>query len=192
MNKIFSKIFIRKSNNKTMPNLVSGFTLVEAMFAVLILSFVIVGMMAVVANSLFAARYARDEITANYLAQEVVDYVRNDRDTKVFWEGDWGGFIYKYTNVNSLTNCALGCTIDVYTSKITPKANGLLYYNKNASNNSYYNHTVSNTPSKFTRKVETQKATDGNSMDVKVTISWKNGNSDKTREMKTTLMNWTK
>ena len=61
-----------------------GFTLIETMFAVIIMAFSITIFMNVVANTLFSARYAKNEITANYLAQEAIDYIRNDRDSIVF------------------------------------------------------------------------------------------------------------
>ena len=172
-----------------------GFTLVEAMFAVLILSFVIVGMMTVVANDLFSARYARDEITANYLAQEVVDYIRNDRDTTVFWSdavGRWNTFVSHYSICTSGNPCHID--VLVLNNNIISSGGGPLYYDATATNNSFYNYDTTVTgsvESKFTRKVIVTSAPDGNSIDVTVTVSWKNGNSDKTRVMTATLMNWT-
>src|ERR1035437_640976 len=89
-----------------------GFTLVETMFAIYILTFTIVGLMTVVANSLFAARYAKDEITANYLLQEAVDYIRNDRDSTVFLgsgsgttTNNWNNFFGKYSSCSDPNGC---------------------------------------------------------------------------------------
>ena len=137
--------FLQKDNKLISTNLGDerGFTLVEALTAIFILTFVIVGLMTVVSSSLFAARYARDEVTANYLLQEVIDYVRNDRDTSVFLETNpggldtaWSEFYAKYTDC--VTN---GCTIDVMTGDSSIEACSstecpYLYLNENATNTS--------------------------------------------------------
>lgn len=168
-----------------------GFTLVEVMSAILILTFTVVGTMTIVANSLFAARYARDEITANYLLQEVIDYIRNDRDTTVFLEsgGTWAGFSGNYNECSNSN----GCYFDVSASSVDINncpSDGCpnLYYDESATNNVFYNYTTG-IITKFKRKIVVgQNGAD--EIDVTVTVSWKNGSLDKTRELKTSFMNW--
>lgn len=101
-----------------------GFTLIETMIAVFVLTAAMAGFFSLLASSLFSARYARNEITANYLLQEAVDYVRNDRDTVAFQQstngGGWINFLNRYgynggvgsdtcftttTNFNSAPGC---------------------------------------------------------------------------------------
>lgn len=57
-----------------------GFTLVEALVAIMILAFAIVGPFTLSAQSLRASRDARDELTATYLASEAIEIVHNIRD----------------------------------------------------------------------------------------------------------------
>jgi type II secretory pathway pseudopilin PulG len=229
MKKITSKFFFRNCNKKTISNLVSGFTrlvdfgdstssraksasskfttgftLVETMFAVFILTSTIVGLMTVVSNSLFAARYARDEITVNYLLQEVIDYIRNDRDTTVFLgNGEtWDDFFSKYS-----TPCSLalgGCTIDVLNNtdpETCPYGQGCpyLYYDGYADTSSFYttddginmNGENAKTKTKFRRKiVVVQNATNIDEIDVTVTVDWQNGGLPMTRSLKTSFMKW--
>src|SRR5574343_579243 len=103
---------------KDIKNKHGGFTLVEALTAIFILTFVVVGLMTVVSDSLFATKYAKDEITANYLLQEAIDYVRNDRDTRVFlnttkgMDEAWSAFYQTYANANChLEGCALDANV---------------------------------------------------------------------------------
>jgi prepilin-type N-terminal cleavage/methylation domain-containing protein len=58
-----------------------GFTLVEAMVAISILSMAVTGPLVIAQKGIGSAIYARDQITAFYLAQEAVEYVRNVRDS---------------------------------------------------------------------------------------------------------------
>lgn len=64
-----------------------GFTLLETVIAIFILSVAVASLFQLTANSLFAMKIAKNEITATYLAQEAVDYIRNDRDSKMFFGG---------------------------------------------------------------------------------------------------------
>jgi prepilin-type N-terminal cleavage/methylation domain-containing protein len=60
-----------------------GFTLIETLVAVTLLTISVVAPMTLTAKSLSTAYYARDQITASYLAQEAVEAVRAIRDGNV-------------------------------------------------------------------------------------------------------------
>ncbi|MBI4093675.1 prepilin-type N-terminal cleavage/methylation domain-containing protein [Candidatus Kaiserbacteria bacterium] len=64
-------------------NLSRGFTLVETLVAVTILTVAIVAPMALTAKSLAAAYYARDQIVAFHLAQEAIEAIRHRRDNNI-------------------------------------------------------------------------------------------------------------
>jgi Tfp pilus assembly protein PilV len=57
-----------------------GFTLVETLVAVSVLVVAVAAPMTLAARSLLSAYYAKDQITAFYLAQEAIETVRNTRD----------------------------------------------------------------------------------------------------------------
>lgn len=180
-----------------------GFTLIETMFAVLILTSAIASMMSVVANSLFTARYARDETTVNYLLQEVVDFIRNDRDTTVFLDGStgntstiWNNFYLKYSNC---TNESTGCYFDVF-GDATPNMCSFdgcpyLYYNKNADTTPFYESDNTGHPdwvqTNFRRKIVVKlNPLNPNEINVIVTINWKNGGLDVSRSLESSFMKW--
>lgn len=59
---------------------VRGFTLIEAMIAVTILTLSISGPLYTANSAIVASMIARDQLTASYLAQEGIEYVRAMRD----------------------------------------------------------------------------------------------------------------
>jgi len=61
----------------------AGFTLIETMVAISLLSIAIVAPMTLTAQSLASAYYARDQITAFYLAQEAIEALRSIRDAQI-------------------------------------------------------------------------------------------------------------
>jgi prepilin-type N-terminal cleavage/methylation domain-containing protein len=188
----------KKINNK-------GFTLVETMVAVLILSLIIVNLMTVVSNTIFSAQYGRDQITANYLAQEVIDAIRNNRDTLVFLsdpvsiDEEWNNFVKPYDD-----NCSgsYGCYFDV--DKIiqgnTPMvcydySCGELYFDKDATNTPFYTvNDVENSrkvKTDFNRQIKVKFGDYSNDeLVVEVVVNWKNGNLDKSISLKTSILKW--
>ena len=194
---------------KNVRSTLGGFTLVETMFAILILTFTIVGLMTIVANSLFAARYAKDEITVNYLLQEVVDYVRNDRDTTVFIGGGagptsttWDIFTNKYTGCASDKGCYFDVLHELYsaspTNPRTCEDSGCpnLYYDENAKTDEgvpFYltddGSAMKGKKTNFIRKI-VMKSVGTDEIDVTVTIDWKNGSKTMSRSLSTSLMKW--
>ena len=61
----------------------AGFTLIETLVAISLLSVAIVAPMSLTAQSLASAYYARDQITAFYMAQEAIEALRSIRDAQI-------------------------------------------------------------------------------------------------------------
>lgn len=68
-----------------------GFTLVETMVAVTILTLAVVGPLYVADRAIVAAQGARDQLVASYLAQEGIEYVRMMRDHEFLVAYNAGG-----------------------------------------------------------------------------------------------------
>jgi prepilin-type N-terminal cleavage/methylation domain-containing protein len=62
-----------------------GFTLIETLAAITILLIALAGPLTIAAKGLNTAYYARDQITAFYLAQEGIEYIRNMRDAEALF-----------------------------------------------------------------------------------------------------------
>jgi prepilin-type N-terminal cleavage/methylation domain-containing protein len=71
------------SARTSLPMKKRGFTLIETLVAVALLSVAIVAPMVLTARSLATSYYARDQITAFYLAQEAIEGIRAIRDAQV-------------------------------------------------------------------------------------------------------------
>jgi type II secretory pathway pseudopilin PulG len=66
--------FNKKMNSK------KGLTMVETLVAISILTIAVIGPLGIIAQALHTSYYTRDQMTAHYLAQEAIEYVRNLRD----------------------------------------------------------------------------------------------------------------
>lgn len=184
-----------------------GFTLIETMIAVFILVMAMNGLLGLIASSLFSARYAKNEIVANYLVQEAVDYVRNDRDTTVFQKnggGTWATFQAKYSGNGCFTPD--GCEIEpANTSSNVTACSGtvggsfgalpcrVLNYDDSASNRDFYTYSTpaGYTSSNFKRQVKMSiSPTNADELDIKVTVEWLNGSLVRTKISRVSLLNW--
>lgn len=93
-----------------------GFTVVEALVAVAILSLSIVATFGAVQNGLQYSGLTKDEITAFYLIQESIEYVKNIRDENALYtlNGSPRNWLYGVSNLASDV-CYFGkvCQLDM-------------------------------------------------------------------------------
>ena len=57
-----------------------GFTMVETLVAISILTIAVIGPLGIISQALHTSYYTRNQMTAYYLAQEAIEYVKNERD----------------------------------------------------------------------------------------------------------------
>src|SRR3989344_9186885 len=85
------RFFIKKYDK-----LSGGFTLVEMLVAVSILSISVVTLLNVLGSGIRDTGFAKERLTAGYLAQEGIEYIRNMRDTFVLYsaspQSGWEAF----------------------------------------------------------------------------------------------------
>ena len=69
-----------------------GFTLIETFVAVLILVFAVIGPLGLLSKAIADGNYAKNQVTAYYLAQEAVELFINQRDRNLEESpSDWSG-----------------------------------------------------------------------------------------------------
>ena len=95
-----------------------GFTLIETLIAITILTLAIAGPMVTASRSIVAAQTARDQLTASYLAQEGIEYVRAMRDNEYLTAYQAGGSNVSTTAWNNFLTASINqcrgatCTLD--------------------------------------------------------------------------------
>jgi prepilin-type N-terminal cleavage/methylation domain-containing protein len=173
-----------KKNNK-------GFTLVETLVAISIFSMSVLGLLIILSNSIADTSYAKQKITAGYLAQEGIEYLRNMRDTYVLYSdttsNDWGKFKAKLAPCNSGNECGFSSAVPTTDPGFIFKCssgNCKLYMNNGA-----YDTSGGGADSGFTRKIwMTTTGTD----QVKIfsSVSWIQGSGSYSIIFSENLFNW--
>lgn len=180
----------------------SGFTIIEAIAAIFILTISVLAMLNLTASSSSSARYANNELTANYLLQEGIDSIRSSRDTIAFLRkntgGGWTAFKNRYGAAGG-SKCfsSGGCILmiedfdasdttgdDVVTcvSSCEP-----LQYDNTAESSLFYKYS-GGVASSFVRKVNMVDYGDG--IKITVTMNWLNGTTPRSQSLTTYLYNW--
>jgi prepilin-type N-terminal cleavage/methylation domain-containing protein len=151
-----------------------GFTLIETLVAVMILSTAIAGPLTIASKGLQAALVAKDQVTAFYLAQDAVEYIRFARDSNRLGGGDWLTGVGAAGGID-LTACtsANGCTIDsaAGTNPLPCSATcATLKYNTTTKLFNYSSGT--GITASYVRKVLLTQIAAGTEEKVTVTVTW--------------------
>lgn len=159
-----------------------AFTLIETLVAISVLIMALVGPLTIAEQSLRSAYYSRDQITAFYLAQEGIEYMRAVRDQNYLVGLSWLTGISNCTNVNCYVDFPnfnhSACPNDVCPALLVSTTDGL------------FNHQ-SGATSKFTRSVTLKTVPNAtNQMIVSVTISWVSGNIQRSFQLEERIFNW--
>lgn len=174
-----------------------GFTLVETLIAILILSMTIGALMTLAANGFFSVRYARNDIVASSLLQESLEAVRNNRDTWIQQGKTWEDWKINFGAPEKIF-CFddRGCIVDVYPldpsedTAISIRAcstscPALNYFTTNNLYGYYPSmlHPSSDTTdvitTTFVRTITMKESEDGNQVIVSARMDWKNGTASK-------------
>jgi len=172
-----------------------GFTVLESIVAIMVLSLSISGAFSAVQQSLSQAIIAKDEIKAFYLAQEAIEIIRNKRDgnqlAKIFGSGSWLDGI---TSVCPFSTAVIKNTCRVDANPIPPTITycgsswGSCPYLRQNQSTFLYNYTSGNTTN-FKREIQLESI-NANEISVTVRVSWTKGIISREFKVKTHLFNW--
>jgi len=157
----------------------NGFTLIEALVAISILMIATVSPMSIAQKGLSSASYSKDQMTASFLAQDALEFIKNKRDEiGLRTIAPVTGQPLKWLEGLQLCFSPLNCEIDT-TTEIDPIktfSNSPLKITKNSGVFIKYDLSDSES-SKFTRKVNIKvpAVTDDNEALVTITVTWPGG-----------------
>ncbi len=159
-----------------------GFTLLEALVAVSILMVAVVAPITISQKGLSSAVYTKNYMLASYLAQDAMEYIKNQRDFVTIndEESDWD-------NLSIFNDClapTIGdtyCHINTISNDIYPGEGGVLKFNNVGG---FYGYDPTWDDTDFTRKISIKLDPNNNNTDealVEITVSW---GSDTNNEVK--------
>ena len=167
-----------------------AFTLVETLVAIAILVTSVVAPLTIAANSMFQARYSRDQIVATYLAQESVEMIRYVRDRNMMnalqgRTADWLEFIPRERWFSPDWNTAQDGNFQICSNPQNPDSCPYLKYN-----GAYGLASGDNTPFRRAVKVSVNPNMHDEIV-IESQVSWTSGaTGQRTVHLKTRLYNW--
>jgi type II secretory pathway pseudopilin PulG len=189
----------------------SGFTLIETLMAILILTLSVGALLALAAGGFYSVRYSRNQIVANNLLQESIEFIRNTRDTSfeqgLLWD-DWQTQVLSVDTAGNPSGgiengclSANGCFVDPYSkdAKIKECEGGSCPFIHYYPETSFYGYPTSNYAfnpgsdpyeTTFVRSVYVVPGADPNQMIVTAVISWLNGQTQRSISQSTLITNW--
>lgn len=162
-----------------------GFTLIETLLAVLLLTTAIAGPLTIASKGLSSAVIAKDQITAFYLAQDAIEHVRFVRDSACLATAPNATGCPVAAWLSTLADCTSDdgskkCTIDSVQNSVTLCPAGVCPVLKYDTANTFFTYApegpnTTETPQQFIRSVSiTNTAATPDEAVVTVTVSWQN------------------
>jgi len=170
----------------------AAFTLVETLVAITVLVSSVVAPLTIAANSLFQARYSRDQIVATYLAQEAVEMVRYIRDRNLMRglagiNADWLEFLPRDRWFSPDWDTAQDGNLQVCSNPNNPQSCPYLYYS-----GAYSLSSAAGQQTRFKRAVRISVTPDfPDEILVESRVYWVSGTvGERSVSVSTKLYNW--
>ncbi len=160
----------------------AGFTFVETLVAIAVLLLAVAAPLSLASQGLAAARVARNQVTALYLMQETIEYVRSVRDTNRLQNRSW---------LLGFTSCMAGktCTIDVPRGTVAQCIGACQQLRYDATTH-LYGYTSSWSQTAFRRTVSITETIASQEALVTSSVSWSDGTLTRTVSVNERLFNW--
>lgn len=169
-----------------------GFTLIETLVAISILAVAIAAPISIAEQGLISANFAKDQVVANYLASEAVEFVRNIRDDNSLLKSQNPNLAW----LSGLEACrsAGGCSVEPAGDVRSCAENRDCKLLFNSRTGLYKPASVAVGPdwkeTSFTRRVVITETVPNVEADVLVTVSWTNHTIPVSFSVGEHMMNW--
>jgi type II secretory pathway pseudopilin PulG len=168
----------KKINFKKEPLKRPGFTLVEIVVVLFIISLGLIGVLTLIIQNIQSQSYNKNNLIAYQLAQEGIELVRKVRDSN--WKA----------HVPYNTNLVDGEYYMDYLDTIPTSSTGPTSLVLKTDNNGFYIHDAAGSDSGFSRKLTIQNLAGGESMRVVAEITWSVNNRSYSYDLETLLYDW--
>ncbi len=167
----------------------TGFTIIESLVAIAILTLAIMGAMNAAQTGLSSYIFSKEQIVSFYLAQEGFEQVRNIRDENRLNGRNW----LTGLAANSSDPCYFGeaCTVSPAESAVAihcGSAGSCPFVRQSASTN-FYGYDSSWVATPFRREI-TLTAVSATEVAVTVTVNWAKGSVSRQFKARENLLNW--
>lgn len=144
-----------------------GFTLIETFVAITILVTAVAGPLTLAQKGLTSALVARDQLMASFLAQEGIEYVRQQRDSNSLQNLDW---------LAGLSNCiGQTCLVDPVADSAPELCGGACVPLRYDESTDFYGYDLSDDVSPYTRTVRIDELASGYEAQITSTVAWRSG-----------------
>ncbi len=165
-----------------------GFTLLEMLFAVLIFSFALVSLMTIASKGVIATTTAKQQMAAQFLAEEALEVGRNVRDGNYLNSSDW------LTVLGQCSETTIPCDVDYTTNPLTPV---LTTCSGGCQNRQLYDNKGTFRPepnggnlTTFWRTLVIKPSSTENEKIMEATVHWKQKTVDRALTLTTHIANW--
>ena len=167
----------------------AGFTLVETLVGMTVLIIAVTGTLSIISRNVSSAAIAKESVTAFYLAQEAIEYVRGVRDNNAISPGE----VYWLAGLGDCIGQK--CTIDVNEGSLGDQVDGCaggcsaLYLDPDTG---LYTQDTSgdNVETIFTREVELVEIASDREERIDVTVKWMQGSVERSFTLSGTIFHW--
>jgi prepilin-type N-terminal cleavage/methylation domain-containing protein len=178
----------RTNNNRIKELNKQGFTLLETIVAIAILTLAIMGPLELAVRSIGMAGISKNQIVAFYLAQDAMEYIKNVRDANFLTAGNnWLDGLSFCVSADGNTSC----NVDVPNSVISA-CSGTCEVLRYSNSEHYYSYSPTSEASVFTRTVKITSPVGGNNNEAKVQVilSWREKTGQKDFTIEDNIFNW--
>ncbi len=182
-----------------------AFTLIETFVAISVLMASLVGPLTVSQKSLALSGYSRDKMTAYYLAQDAMEYIRGVRDDNAKQGNAWSQFADRLSPC-LITPSNVGCTLDssqIFGINVTPGLStiqpcglqcGIMTYNAWLGLYTVFPPDDNNVATIFTRTITVfpmpSDPTGAHEIGIGVQVTWTNDGIAQSYSLKQDLFDW--
>ncbi len=169
-----------------------GFTLLETLVALSILTSAVVGPLTLAFYSIRSAGLSQNQLTAFYLAQEAIEYVKNQRDNNVLQSNNWlQGLAPAGSPGNGLCRNNKGCTVDIpYDNiQICPSKKNCPKMRYSSDTGFYHQNASLGVESPFDREINLDYISSYEEK-ISVTITWKERFGTRSFTLEENIFNW--